>query len=90
MKFYNIRKYLYANNRKNNSRCKMQNQDSSESKEQLNNNELIFERVQVIKGTSDVGFTEVTFFKDLSPNTQVVTKGAFFVSAKMTNIGEEE
>ena len=69
---------------------KAQNPDSSESKEQLSNNELIFERVQVIKGTSDVGFTEVTFFKDLSPNTQVVTKGAFFVSAKMTNIGEEE
>ena len=69
---------------------KEQNPDSTKSKEQLSNNELIFERLQVIKGTSDVGFTEVTFFKDLSPNTQVVTKGAFFVSAKMTNIGEEE
>ena len=75
---------------KNMPASKAQNPDSSESKEQPGNNELIFERVQVIKGTSDVGFTEVTFFKDLSPNTQVITKGAFFVSAKMTNIGEEE
>jgi len=44
----------------------------------------------VIKGTSDIGFTEVTFLKNLPPKTQIVTKGAFFVSAKMTNIGEEE
>ncbi|MEO8112670.1 MAG: HlyD family efflux transporter periplasmic adaptor subunit, partial [Ginsengibacter sp.] len=66
------------------------NANSGKSKEQISNNELLLERVQVIKGASDVGFTEVTLFKELSPNTQVVTKGAFFVSAKMTNIGEEE
>lgn len=49
-----------------------------------------FERVQVVKGTSDIGFTQVTLLKDLPPKTQIVTKGAFFVSAKMTNTGEEE
>jgi len=52
--------------------------------------ELKFERIQVVKGTSDVGFTEVTLMKDLPPGTQIVTKGAFFVLAKMTNTGEEE
>ncbi|MEO8567718.1 MAG: hypothetical protein ABI419_01235, partial [Ginsengibacter sp.] len=52
--------------------------------------ELKFERVQVVKGTSDVGFTEVTLMKDLPPETRIVAKGAFFVLAKMTNVGEEE
>lgn len=60
--------------------------DSSKTK----NTELRFERVQVVKGTSDVGFTEVTLMKNLPPKTQIVTKGAFFVLAKMTNTGEEE
>lgn len=51
---------------------------------------LSFEKVQVIRGTSDVGFTEVKFIKNLSPKIQIVTKGAFFVLAKMTNAGEGE
>lgn len=47
--------------------------------------EIQFERVQVIKGASDVGYTEVRFTKDIGPGAQIVTKGAFFVLAKMTN-----
>ena len=49
-----------------------------------------FERVKVVKGVSDVGFTEVTLFKNLPPNTKIIAKGAFFANAKMTNTGEEE
>jgi RND family efflux transporter MFP subunit len=48
---------------------------------------LHFERVQVIKGSSDVGYTEVTLMKPVRPNTPIVTKGAFFVMAKMANTG---
>ncbi len=44
-----------------------------------------FERVPVIKGTSDVGYTEIKLLKDLPPKTQIITKGAFFALAKMTN-----
>lgn len=46
---------------------------------------LNFERVQVIKGATDVGFTEVTAMKNIAPNSQIIAKGAFFVLAKMTN-----
>ena len=46
-----------------------------------------FERVQVVKGASDVGFTEVTLIKNIAPKTPVIIKGAFFVMAKMTNTG---
>lgn len=46
-----------------------------------------FERVQVIKGSSDLGYTEITAMKNLDPKTQIITKGTFFVMAKMTNSG---
>lgn len=52
--------------------------------------EINFERVQVVKGVSDIGYTEVTLIKNLPPKTQIVAKGAFFVLAKMTNSGEHE
>ena len=76
--------YIFVS--KNNTSPTAKETDNSKTK----NTELKFERVQVVKGTSDVGFTEVTLMKDLPPGTQIVTKGAFFVLAKMTNTGEEE
>jgi hypothetical protein len=58
--------------------------------EQSIGQEIYFERVPVVKGTSDVGYTEVTLLKNLPPKTQIIAKGAFFALAKMTNTGEEE
>lgn len=52
--------------------------------------EIAFEKIPVAKGTSDVGFTEVTLLKQIPPGAKIVTKGAFFVLAKMTNTGEDE
>ncbi|WP_345256795.1 efflux RND transporter periplasmic adaptor subunit [Flaviaesturariibacter amylovorans] len=49
-----------------------------------------FERVQVIKGASDVGYTEIKPVKAIPPGAQIITKGAFFVLAKMTNTGGHE
>lgn len=49
-----------------------------------------FERIPVRKGTTDVGYSEVTLLKDVPANTKVVVKGAFFVLAKMTNAGGHE
>lgn len=51
---------------------------------------LTFERVQVVKGVSDIGYTEVTSVSNLPPDAKVITKGAFFANAKMTNVEEEE
>ena len=44
-----------------------------------------FERIPVVKGKTDVGYTEITLMKEIPSNAKIVTKGAFFVSAKMTN-----
>ena len=48
-----------------------------------------FERIPVAKGTTDVGYTEITLLKEIPKNAKIVTRGAFFVSAKMTNFEEE-
>jgi multidrug efflux pump subunit AcrA (membrane-fusion protein) len=47
--------------------------------------EITFERIPVAKGTADIGYTEITLIKEIPKGAKIVTKGAFFVSAKMTN-----
>lgn len=51
-------------------------------------NETFFERIPVRKGTTDVGYSEITLLKDIPADAKIVTNGAFFVLAKMTNQGE--
>lgn len=51
---------------------------------------LTFEKIPVAKGTTDVGYTEITLLKEIPKNAKIVVKGAFFVLAKMTNSGEHE
>lgn len=49
-----------------------------------------FEKIEVVKGVSDMGYTAVTFVKALPADAKIVTKGAFFINAKLTNSGEHE
>ncbi|HEX2848503.1 MAG TPA: efflux RND transporter periplasmic adaptor subunit [Chitinophagaceae bacterium] len=51
---------------------------------------LTFEKVPVARGTSEVGYTQITVLKPVPADVKIVTKGAFFVLAKMTNSGDEE
>lgn len=44
-----------------------------------------FERIPVVKGSSDVGYTEITLLKEIPAGAKVVMKGSFFILAKMTN-----
>ncbi|WP_316804240.1 efflux RND transporter periplasmic adaptor subunit [Pedobacter nototheniae] len=51
---------------------------------------MLFEKIPVAKGTTDVGYTEITLLKQIPENAEIVVKGAFFVLAKMSNAGEHE
>ena len=51
---------------------------------------ITFEKIPVAKGTSDIGYTEITLLKEIPKGAKIVVKGAFFVLAKMTNSGEHE
>ena len=56
----------------------------------INPNNISFERIPVAKGTTDVGYSEISLLKEIPANAKIVVKGAFFILAKMTNAGEEE
>ncbi|MEP7109516.1 MAG: HlyD family efflux transporter periplasmic adaptor subunit, partial [Ferruginibacter sp.] len=61
--------------------------DSVETK----SNSTIFRRVPIARGTTEIGYSEITLLKDDVPSdVKIVVKGAFFVLAKMTNSGENE
>lgn len=47
-----------------------------------------FEKIPVRKGTTDVGYSEITLLKEIPANSKVVVNGAFFILAKMNNKGE--
>ena len=50
--------------------------------------QIRFERIPVKKGVSEFGFTEVSLLMDVGAEAQFVTRGAFFLMAKMMNRGE--
>lgn len=76
---------LADKNERDNLEKKNQNKKTEQTEQGMR-----FERMQVVKGASDIGYTEVTLLRELPPNTKIITKGAFFANAKMTNTGEEE
>jgi RND family efflux transporter MFP subunit len=63
--------------------------DSLKSKTPAPETGKTFERIPVAKGTTDIGYTEITLLREIPKDAKIVTKGAFFVSAKMTNFEEE-
>lgn len=51
---------------------------------------LNFQKIEVIKGTSDMGYTAITPVGEIPADARIVVKGAFFVNAKLSNSGEHE
>lgn len=49
-----------------------------------------FEKIEVSKGVSELGYTAVTPVKEIPEGTKIVTKGTFFVNARLSNSGEHE
>lgn len=59
--------------------------EHSEDKTSMN-----FEKIEVLKGVSDMGYTAINFVNEISANAKIVVKGAFFVNAKLSNTGGHE
>ena len=57
-------------------------------KEEAHEEEIHFKAVEVIPGTTDLGFTEVKFANDIPANAKIVTKGAFYLLSAMKGGGE--
>jgi RND family efflux transporter MFP subunit len=56
--------------------------------EHLEEEGTTFEKIPVRKGTTDIGYSEITLLKEIPANSKVVVNGAFFILAKMNNKGE--
>lgn len=52
--------------------------------------EVHFKAVEVIPGTTDLGYTAVKFVETLAPDSKIVTKGAFYLLSAMKGGGEHE
>ncbi|TCC87993.1 efflux RND transporter periplasmic adaptor subunit [Pedobacter frigiditerrae] len=58
-------------------------QEHKDEKEPVGN--INFEKVEVIRGVSNLGYTAITFVIEIPKGARIVTKGAFFINAKLTN-----
>lgn len=69
----------------------IQRQDSTHLNSQKDNRESAFkfERIRVKKGITSGGYTEVTPLEEVPENSKIVTNGAFYLMAILTNAGEE-
>jgi len=62
----------------------------AKAESQEEHNEVHFEAVEVIIGTTDLGYTEVKFVKEIPANAKIVVKGAFYLLSAMKGGGEHE
>jgi len=62
-----------------------QNKETKENSKTVN-----FEKIEIVKGASDMGYTAITSVSPIAQDAKIVVKGAFFVNAKLTNSGEHE
>lgn len=65
-------------------------EEEPDEKGKLHPKTLNFEKVEVVKGTSDMGYTAITPVGNIPDNAKIVVKSAFFVNAKLVNSGEHE
>ncbi|MFB9109427.1 efflux RND transporter periplasmic adaptor subunit [Flavobacterium gyeonganense] len=63
---------------------------NEEKEKEIASNSVNFEKIEVSKGVSELGYTAITPVKEIPEGTKIVTKGTFFVNAKLSNSGEHE
>jgi cobalt-zinc-cadmium efflux system membrane fusion protein len=64
--------------------------EAEKGKEAEPKNTTNFEKIEIVKGVSNMGYTAITFVNDIPKDAVIVTKGAFFINAKLSNTGEHE
>lgn len=64
--------------------------EQGHKEEKAAGSEMNFEKIEVAKGVSELGYTAVTPVSLVPPGAKLVTKGAFFINAKLSNAGGHE
>lgn len=65
-------------------------EEKNEKAKEKHEEEIHFKAIEVIPGTTDLGFTEVKFIDEIPANSKIVTKGAFYLLSAMKGGGEHE
>lgn len=65
-------------------------QEEEHTNDKTKEKEIHFKAVEVIPGTTDLGFTEVKFVDKIDAGEKIVTKGAFYLLSAMKGGGEHE
>lgn len=63
-------------------------EQESEKEHKEEHEEIHFKAVEVIPGTTDMGYTEIKFVTSIPDNSQIVTLGAFYLLAAQKGGGE--
>jgi len=81
--------YIFVvTNKKPSAHHEEENEEHKHEEEPKDN--VNFEKIEVVKGVSNMGYTAITLVQEIPSNAQIVTKGAFFINAKLSNTGEHE
>ena len=64
--------------------------EAEKGKEAEPKNTTNFEKIEIVKGVSNMGYTAITFVNEIPKDAVIVTKGAFFINAKLSNTGGHE
>lgn len=59
-------------------------------KDETHEKEIHFKAIEVVPGTTDLGFTEIKFVDKIDSQAKIVTKGAFYLLSAMKGGGEHE
>ncbi|MFY1045818.1 efflux RND transporter periplasmic adaptor subunit [Chryseobacterium sp. GP-SGM7] len=70
-----------------NKKAEEHNEEKGEAYEK-DSKTMNFEKIEIVKGSSDMGYTAITSVSEIKPESKIVVKGAFFVNAKLSNSGE--
>ncbi|MBB4806560.1 RND family efflux transporter MFP subunit [Chryseobacterium defluvii] len=70
---------------------KEEHSEEQHSKEEKSHGKTVnFERIEVVRGTSEMGYTAITPVKTIPQGAKIAIKGAFFINAKLVNSGGHE
>ena len=61
--------------------------EGEEADDHMHEKTVNFEKIEVLKGVSEMGYTGVTLLNDIPKNAKIVVENAFFVNAKLENNG---
>lgn len=69
---------------------KQEEKQSKPAEGEKEHNKIHFKTIEVVSGTTALGFTDVKFVEEIPTNAKIVTKGTFYLLAPMKGDAEHD